>query len=229
MSEFPPSKAEQAARWLLCENQQLSQLHERGRTRRDKKVKLLTVRDAAAKFNVAKSHVGRQYKAIRETGLSVPCSGPVGRPPSLTSAEDYALEAYAHFLIVTGLLCMKETMVAAANLLRSRRKVPAGPVRHQWWSTWLKDHPWFATRRLKPVEVERLSQEEQAENVVKFFDKVEALHDEYPLDGSSVWNSDECGARIGVLAHQVKILVHRIERVHRVRLPFSLYKQTPLF
>jgi len=57
--------------------------------------KALTIRAAASRFNCSKSSVGKQLRSLTTTGKPYLRLGNVGRPRSLTNAEEDAVVAYA--------------------------------------------------------------------------------------------------------------------------------------
>ena len=90
--------------------------------------KALTIRAAASRFNCSKSSVGKQLRSLTTTGKPYLRLGNVGRPRSLTNAEEDAVVAYAVGLCWGGFDAGQEMVIEAANTLRRRRSPPAGPV-----------------------------------------------------------------------------------------------------
>jgi hypothetical protein len=112
-----------------------------------------TIRDAAAIFKTARSGIGRQFKALVDTGRPLD-PGAVGRPRSLRDDEDAALTCYARWLIESGASPARKLIEDGANLLRSRRVLPEGPVCSQWWRRWRANNPWLQTvgvKKHKPI------------------------------------------------------------------------------
>jgi hypothetical protein len=195
----PTSKGLAAARWLIGAKERY---HSSRRLNR----KAPTLKEAATLFKCGKTQIGVHMKALQTTGIAGFSERGTGRPRCLLPSEETAIDAYAVWLIKTGSFASKDLLEDAANRLRARRVPPLPPVSKHWWPQWKKDHPEFESTYYRPVEANRLSAEEQIENVTKFFDKYEAAVKEYNITGSACWNMDECGCRLAMISGKFQIL-----------------------
>ena len=88
-----------AARWLLAVQARHRErarhapgrANAPGRARREP-----SIRDAARRFNIGKSEIGRHLKALKENGSPAISLRVGGRPCTLRLDEEAALEAYAY-------------------------------------------------------------------------------------------------------------------------------------
>ncbi len=72
---------------------------------------------AAQRFGCGKTQVGQHYRSLKQYGIPWSRGGVSGRPPSLTAAEDSALEFYLRFAIDAGLQPTKALIQSMANIL----------------------------------------------------------------------------------------------------------------
>ncbi|KJZ68730.1 hypothetical protein HIM_11882 [Hirsutella minnesotensis 3608] len=172
--------------------------------------KPLSIRAAAALFNVGRNKVHRAIKAIQNP------PAPRGRRPIFNDEEDEALVAYVDWMQKGGFPATKPQLEAAANALRRRRDPQAPPVSRMWYSRWLRDHPQFRSSYVKAVERARKSfQSTKTEAVERFFGKLGKIVSRYNIGASECWNEDECGVRIGSLRERILVLVTRTTRHQR--------------
>ena len=183
--------------------------------------KALSIRAAARRFNCSKSSVGQQLRSLTTTGKPYLRLGNVGRPRSLTNAEEDAVVAYAVGLCRGGFDAGQEMVIEAANTLRRRRSPPAGPVSEKWFPRFLRDHPELKTTHWKPVEMSRKAFELEPHKVEEWFKQTAAILAEHDIQPSDMWNVDECGIRIGCVAGRTKVVIVRTLKAHKVRPPLS--------
>ena len=178
--------------------------------------KALTIRAAARRFNCSKTSVGRQLRSLTTTGKPYLLLGNVGRPRSLTNAEEDAVVAYAVGLCRGGFDAGQAMVIEAANTLRRRRSPPAGPVSEKWFPRFLRDHPELKTTHWKPVEMSRKAFELEPHKVEEWFKETAAILAEHDIQPSDMWNVDECGIRIGCVAGRTKEVVIRTLKAQKV-------------
>lgn len=219
-------KSVRAARWLKSAQDRFDCHGVRPSRFISKKAKRPSVRDAAKLFKTGKTQISLHLKALRDTKAPAISQRGVGRPTSLTPEEDDALEIYANWLVRSGSLCAKDLLEGAANLLRARRSPPVGPVCEKWYSRWKENHPWFQPQKsFKPVDVDRMSAQQQIAFVEEFFEKYEAALIEYNIIPSGCWNADEMGCIMAMLSGKFEILTFKLEKKMKVSYPSNCQKR----
>lgn len=116
----------------------------------------LSVRTAAAQFNLSSSAVQRAISSLQRPD---PIPRSPGRPRSLTNEEDEALVAFVKWLHQGGFPATKSQLVAAANELRRRRDPGVNDLGRNWYNRWLIEHPEIQTSLAKVIEESRKSSE----------------------------------------------------------------------
>ena len=152
--------------------------------------------------------VHRQVKALLTTG-SPRVNLHAGRPTALTHGEEDALIAYCIFLQKGNFPALIEMVQGAANCLRASRNPPAPALHDRWAQRWLKSHPnILEVNKFKAVDVKRRIFEVNEGAVNAYFDHLEREIQEFNILVPDMWNADEAGVQIGVLASgTVKVIV----------------------
>jgi hypothetical protein len=89
----------------------------------------------------------------------------------------------------------------AANCLRASRNPPAPALHDRWAQRWLKGHPnILEVIKFKAVDVKRRIFEVNEGAVNAYFDHLEREIQEFNILVPDMWNADEAGVQIGVLA-----------------------------
>lgn len=140
-----------------------------------------------------------------------------GRPSLLTDAEDQALVAYIMQLDKLGAYPDSQHVISAANLMRQSRIPPCGPIQMNWYGRWRKKHPELRLTKQQPVEITRLSWEQQIDLVEAWYRRTAAHAVELGITASAAWNADECGTRIGVRDGRIPVLVVTKKRHEKPR------------
>lgn len=146
----------------------------------------------------------------------------VGRPSTLTEAEDQALVAYIVQLDEFGAHPDSKHVISAANLMRQYRVPPCG----LWYARWLKKHPELRLTRQQPVEIHRLSWEQQIELVEAWYTRTAARPVELGITASAAWNADECVTRIGVRDGRIPVLIVKKKKHQKPRTEYPANRES---
>lgn len=178
----------------------------RARTRHQKPV---SIREAAALFNVAKSHVQRHLKALETTGQPFSRPGNNGRPRNLTDSDETAIIAYIQWLQQCGFPADPRHVEEAANLIRARQFPPLPPVGKSWYSRFVERHEELQRRsRIKVVDRQRHGFEAaDPAHLEGFFAKLQDIYQDRKLGPSDCWNVDECGMQFALIRERLEVLV----------------------
>jgi hypothetical protein len=142
----------------------------------------------------------RFIKALLTTG-SPRVSLQAGRPTALTHGEEEALIAYCIFLQKSNFPALIEMVQVTANCLRASRNPPAPVLHDRCAQRWLKSHPnLLEVIKFKAVDVKRRIFEVNEGAVNAYFDHLEREIQEFNILVPDMWNAEEAGVQIGVLA-----------------------------
>ena len=161
--------------------------------------------------------MARYLKALRE-GIPAGSSQSGGRPPALTYTEESAVVVYIVTLSRGNFPTYRAMLVNAANTLRSKRIPPMGKVSKAWIGRFLKDHPELKVATCRAIDIKRNAFELDSDSVIAWFDHYNAIWNEFKVRPTDIWNSDECGCRIGYVSSRTKVMVVRMIEKPKVRL-----------
>jgi hypothetical protein len=155
---------------------------------------------AAKRWGGSSFAVHRQVKALLTTG-SPRVSLQAGRPTALTHREEEALIAYCIFSQKGNFPALIEMVQVAANCLRACRNPPAPALHDRRAQRWLEGHPnILEVIKFKAVDVKQRIFEVNEGAVNAYFDHLEREIQELNILVPDMWNADEAGVQIGVLA-----------------------------
>ena len=147
-------------------------------------------------FNVHKDRIHRRWKGTQKSRSA--------RDPTnlrLDPYQDKALCWYLTRLWEIGVPLRYKNVAAAADEILAAAcgpdESPPPAVGEHWPSRWFKNHPEFAVRREKSIELER-QRAMNVDQIREFFNKYKAAVDEYKIETADSWNMDETGLRVGV-------------------------------
>jgi Tc5 transposase DNA-binding domain len=101
----------------------------------------------------------------------------------------------------------KSLSKTANSILRTRqnREGPPHTVSKMWASRWLKRHPKYKKKALKPLAAARKNAHDP-DGIEKWFQKLRTVREQYGVLNEDIHNMDEIGFRIGVgRSHKVII------------------------
>ena len=108
-------------------------------------------------------------------------------------------------------------LVNAVNTLRSKRIPPMGKVSKAWIGRFLKDHPELKVATCRAIDIKRNAFELDSDSVIAWFDRYNAMRNEFKVRPTDIWNSNECGCRIGYIGGYIKVVVVRMIKKPKVR------------